>query len=209
MVRVLGEEKKKFLNRRGKKKQNKQNKRKKKMSLKGKVAVVVGASGVVGSGIGLLFYPRKISLPFCKSDSFQHQAAGLAEQGAHVAVIFRGENGLAELKGYFKGKENQLFVHHGQNTVEDLEKFRQAVVNKFKVKLFSDFSKAVDFTKETHLIRWKKPVDQRKLTTCSLLSEATLKTGQCRLSTRRPSRESSKVSLSFPFFLFSEHFVWC
>lgn len=89
------------------------------MSLKGKVAVVCGASGVVGSGI----------------------ARALGEQGAIVAVLVRSEKteGVAVLKKYFSEMENQLFISEQEFTLEGIFKFRDKVLEKFERSFTSNF----------------------------------------------------------------------
>ena len=80
------------------------------MSLKGKVTVVLGASGTVGSGIA-----RKI-----------------ADEGATVAVVSRREEGLEKIKKYLKGKESQLFTFVADVAkVEGAAKFRDAILAKY------------------------------------------------------------------------------
>lgn len=99
------------------------------MSLNGKVAVVIGASGTVGRYF-ISFY---IFLKFkILKKNFSGIARYLVEEGAFVAVNFRSENGVEKFKKYFEGKENKIFIEKADTNLEGLEKFKKEVLEKFK-----------------------------------------------------------------------------
>eukprot|EP01091_Cochliopodium_minus_P019836 TRINITY_DN8462_c0_g1_i2.p1 TRINITY_DN8462_c0_g1~~TRINITY_DN8462_c0_g1_i2.p1 ORF type:complete len:236 (-),score=66.26 TRINITY_DN8462_c0_g1_i2:27-734(-) len=80
------------------------------MSLKGKIVVVYGSSGIIGSGI----------------------VRSALREGATVVVNSRNSSSFEKLKEYEKEYSENLYTFESESTLEGITKFKEFVYEKFK-----------------------------------------------------------------------------